>query len=81
MNSEGTVKVELSKEFADTLSTIKNFVEESKKKTEENFTMFSDFESMMTNRQERGAFHEKEMRPFYVTDYKRICKISIHITE
>lgn len=61
MNSESTVKVELSKEFADTLSTIKNFVEESKKKTEENFAMFSDFESMMTNRQERGAFHEKEM--------------------
>ena len=32
MNSESAVKVELSKEFADTLSTIKNFVEESKKK-------------------------------------------------
>ena len=26
MNSESTVKVELSKEFADTLSMIKNFV-------------------------------------------------------
>ena len=32
MNSEGAVKVELSKEFADTLSTIKNFVEELRKR-------------------------------------------------
>ena len=59
--NETTVKVELSNNFENTLSNIRGFVEESKKKTEENWTMFKNFDAMMNNRQERGSFHQKEM--------------------
>lgn len=60
-NHETKVQVALSTEFENTLENIKGFVEESKKKTDENWMMFKDFDSMMNNRQERGSFHQKEM--------------------
>ena len=60
-NHETKVQVALSTEFENTLENIKGFVEESKKKTDENWVMFKDFDSMMNNRQERGSFHQKEM--------------------
>ena len=60
-NHETKVQVALSTEFENTLENIKGFVEESKKKTDENWVMFKDFDSMMKNRQERGSFHQKEM--------------------
>ena len=59
--NETKVKVELSSQFESTLENIKSFVADSTKKTEENWSMFKSFESMMNNRQERGSFHQKEM--------------------
>ena len=59
--NETKVKVELSSQFESTLENIKSFVADSTKKTEENWSMFKSFESMMSNRQERGSFHQKEM--------------------
>ena len=54
-------RLSLSNQFESTLENIKGFVEESKKKIDENWSMFKDFDSMMNNRQERGSFHQKEM--------------------
>lgn len=59
--NETKVKVELSSQFESTLENIKSFVADSTKKTEENWSMFKSFEFMMSNRQERGSFHQKEM--------------------
>lgn len=60
-NYDTPVKVELSKNFESTLTNIKNFLEESSKKTDENWKLFKDFDAMMNNRQERGSYHEKKM--------------------
>lgn len=60
-NHETKVQVQLSNEFENTLTSIRSFVEESKNKTEENWSMFKDFDAMMNNRQERGSYHQKEM--------------------
>ena len=51
-----------SNQFESTLENIKGFVEESKKKIDENWSMFKDFDSMMNNRQEEVHFIKKRWK-------------------
>ena len=43
------------------LATLETYIKSAEEKSKENYSMFSDFQSMLTNRQVRGAHHEKEM--------------------
>ena len=72
---------EFSNQFESTLENIKGFVEESKKKTDENWSMFKDFDSMMNNRQERVFVSSKrDGRYFKRSTAKQVFIFSKRIT-
>ena len=39
------------------LATLETYIKSAEEKSKENYSMFSDFQSMLTNRQVRGAHH------------------------
>ena len=73
-NSNNSANAEnvISEAITSKLATLEAYIKSAEEKSEENYSMFSDFQSMLTNRQVRGAYHEKEMETLLGTLWTQI---------